>query len=85
MAKRSTEPKFLPCVATHYRNVTVNMAKKVADIREQLTEKYNGHCAPDVMDALEKAQIAVQDALLALDAKSSKPIFSESTEDTQAS
>lgn len=78
MAKRNVEPRFLPCVATHYRNVTVNMSKKLADVQDGITE-HNGHLAPEIMDALVEAQRKITELALLLDARSSKRMFEEET------
>lgn len=76
MAKRNVEPKFLPCVGTHYRNVTETMVKRLADVEEGILE-HNGHLEPQILEALEQAKVKVLDLVLALDAKSSKKKYGE--------
>lgn len=74
MSKRNTAPSFLPCVATHYRNVLKTMLARVGDVREGMEERH-GYLAPECMLEIEQLGEQCRRALIALDARSSKPEF----------
>lgn len=82
MAKRNSEPKFLPCVATHYRNVMKTQLRRVIDIRECIVDQHNGSLVPEIVESLDRLETQVFETLQLLDAKCSKPEFTTVDEPT---
>lgn len=75
MSKRNVEPKFLPCMATHFLHVTVNMSKKLEAMKDKMIEA-NGYCAPECLEASDKVQLALVEFALALEKRASKKLIS---------
>lgn len=71
--KKVTDPKFLPCVSTHYRNVMLTKLKQVTDIQESISE-HNGHLVPGLMESLDSLVKETTRVLEILNTNSSKPL-----------
>lgn len=85
MPRKKSEPSFLPCVATHYRNVMQTKMRQFTDLRECIVEKYHGSLVEGLPEELDALFAQTEKVFRILDARSSKPTIVTVTDEDQAS
>ena len=70
---KKKDPCFLPCVATHFLNVTVTSANRMASDMEKCMDLYNGALAPGLSDRYGDAIEALTALAVFLNGLASRP------------